>query len=186
MRKIQKVSLSLFMVSLIMAMIGLLVMFSDPDNELRWNIAALVVILAIFFASISVLLALVYLVTKNNVRRLDNSYMLHSEIEYVIDNKQIRFVKKNIVVNVLNIKSIKMEVNQQVVYSSGMTEAIVGGVLFGGSGAIAGSILGSKPKLTSKAIIYIETDLIQYAGLTIATTPQKGFEICKVIEALMK
>ena len=186
MRKIQKVSLSVLTVSIIMLIIGWIIFSNDFSHDFWYYSWIILVPSAIFLAFISILLAFVYLVTKNKIRLLDNSYILHSEIEYAIENKKIRFVKKNIVINVSNIKLIKMEVNQQVVYNSGIAEAIVGGVLFGGSGAVAGSIVGSKPKYSSKAIIYIETDLIQHAGITITTSLQKGFEICKVIEALMK
>ena len=58
--------------------------------------------------------------------------------------------------------------------------------MLGVKGAVAGSIIGSIPKLSIKAIIFIETDIIQHAGLTIITSQDKGFEICKVIEALMR
>src|SRR5690606_32471568 len=113
--------------------------------------------------------------TKNTSLKDSDSHYLHNEIEYSISSKEIRFIKKQIIIEVSNIKSVKMEVDQQIVYSSGVTEAIVGGVLFGGTGAVAGSIIGSKPKLSSKAIIFIETDIIQYAGITVVTTTEKEF-----------
>jgi len=135
---------------------------------------------------IGVFLFISYLIITNKTTKwFKNSHMLHNEIEYNLEHQQIRFVKKNIIILASHIKSVKMEINQQVVYSSGIGEAIVGGVLFGGSGAIAGSIVGSRPKASSKAMIFIETDLIPYSGIAIKTTQQKGFEICKVLEALM-
>lgn len=75
--------------------------------------------------------------------------------------------------------------NDEILISSGIGEAIVGGILFGGSGAIAGSYLGKRPKFRKKCILYIETNNIFYAGITIPVDEETGFKICKIFEVFL-
>jgi len=175
----------LVILSIVFFLLGILFTFVGNESDLFGFIGFYIIFLSILLMIVSLNLFISYLISYKTARRFKDSYMLHNEIEYTIENRQIRFINKNIIILASHIKSVKMEVNHQVVYSSGIGEAIVGGVLFGGSGAIAGSIVGSRPKKSTKAVIYIETDLIQHSGIAIKTTQLKGYEICKVLEALI-
>lgn len=109
---------------------------------------------------------------------------LYNIMEFNQTSGQIVFIKKGIIINAHDITSIKLEVDKKIVYSNGIIESITGGVLFGGGGAIAGSMISSKPRIVDKATLYIETKLVRYAGIAIKTTPEKGFEVCRTIELL--
>lgn len=72
--------------------------------------------------------------------------------------------------------------NEKILLSSGVGEAIVGGVLFGGTGAMAGAYVGKREKYVKECILYIETNNILYAGITIPVTEEAGFKICRIFE----
>jgi hypothetical protein len=115
-----------------------------------------------------------------------NSFNIHNILCLNTYSKTVLFVKKKAEFKSIDILSIRMEINYNTVYKSGIAEALVGGVLFGGTGAIAGGMVGNKEKTSRNAIIYIETTDIVNAGITIKTSPEKGFEICKALEAFKK
>jgi hypothetical protein len=109
---------------------------------------------------------------------------LYNIMEFDQKSGQIVFIRKKQIVNIRDITSIRLEVNQKTVYSSGIIESIAGGVLFGGQGAIAGGLLSARPKTVDKAVLYIDTTLASCAGIAIRTTPVKGYEVCRTIELM--
>ena len=84
--------------------------------------------------------------------------------------------------NIAEIEKYQLQKNEKVLFSSGIGEAIVGGILFGGTGAMAGAYLGKKEKYKTTCVLFIETNNIIFAGVTIPVTEESGFKICRVFD----
>lgn len=96
------------------------------------------------------------------------------------NNGKIKY--KSYLFNINEILKYQLVKNDIVLLSSGVGEAIVGGVLFGGTGAMAGAYVGKREKHVKECILYIETNNILYAGITIPVTEEAGFKICRIFE----
>ena len=96
------------------------------------------------------------------------------------DSGMIKY--KKTVFNINEITKYKLIKNEKILISSGFGESIVGGILFGGAGAIAGAYAGKKEKQIKECVLYIETNNILYAGITIPVSEESGFKICRVFE----
>lgn len=100
------------------------------------------------------------------------------------NNGKIKY--KSYLFNINEILKYQLVKNDIVLLSSGVGEALVGGVLFGGTGALAGAYIGKKEKYKKECILYIETNNIAYAGVTIPVTDESGFKLCRVFDIYMK
>ena len=106
--------------------------------------------------------------------------------EVIINPEKGNILYKKISFKVKEIEKYYLVKNEQVLVSSGIGEAIAGGILFGGAGAIAGAYIGSKEKVKEKCFVYVETNNIEHAGIAIAVTEESGFKLCKTFDLLIK
>ena len=61
----------------------------------------------------------------------------------------------------------------------------MGEVLFGEQGTLANVYVGKKENNSREYILYIETNNILYAGITIPVTEESGFKLCKVFDLMI-
>lgn len=130
------------------------------------------------------------------------AYIIYSNFNYIKENFDvvIKVIKGKVYINtkkyVIKYKSNTFRVeeilkyqlvkNEKILLSSGIGEAIIGGILFGGSGALAGAYAGKKEKYKEKCVLYIETNNPLYAGITIPVREESGFKICKTFDLMLK
>lgn len=74
--------------------------------------------------------------------------------------------------------------NQSVLQTSGIGESIVGGMLFGGSGAIAGAMVGKKQKIKDDYKIFIKTKNVRNAGIVISLKIDNAYKLFETLNLL--
>ncbi len=115
-----------------------------------------------------------------------NGVMIKAKKGFVyidIDKNTLKY--KDNIVALDKIVSYEVYDGSELVMRSGVGEAIVGGLLFGGGGAIAGSIVGRKTKLKEKAKIFIKTSDLKNAGFVINTTLDNGYKLGQTLDLIM-
>ena len=98
-------------------------------------------------------------------------------------NKKLVYKKSNI--KFADIVSYELVDNTHTVLKSGLGEAVLGGVLFGGTGAIAGAYAGKREKIKERCKIYIKTKNVQNAGVVINLTLDNGYQLYETIDLMM-
>lgn len=74
--------------------------------------------------------------------------------------------------------------NQTIVDKSGFSESLVGGMLFGGSGAIAGAMIGKKQKLKDNYKVFIKTKDIKNAGIVISLKVENAYNLFETLKLI--
>ena len=149
----------------------------------------LVLYLIIFTLPGLIFLYLIVFLPKIKFNKAKQGYTMHikvlNDIFFVNTiNGNVKY--KGTLFNMKEIVKYQLVKDEQILFSSGIGEAIVGGILFGGTGAVAGAYLGKKIKVKNKCILFIETNNILYAGITIPVDEESGFKICKLFELYIK
>ena len=103
-----------------------------------------------------------------------------------VDCKNNILTYKDCEINLAEIISYDLVDNSQKVLKSGFGEAVVGGVLFGGAGAIAGAYAGKREKVKEKCKFFIKTTNVQNAGIVINLSLDNGFKLYETIDLLIK
>lgn len=98
-------------------------------------------------------------------------------------NEQILMYKKA-KVKIDEITEFQLMNNQTVIEKSGAGEAFVGGVLFGGTGAMAGAMVGKKQKVKDDYKIFIETTNVMHAGIVISLKVENAYNLYKTLKLL--
>lgn len=102
-----------------------------------------------------------------------------------INDKHRIFKYKKITISLDDILEYQLVNNQTVIQKSGVGESLVGGMLFGGSGAIAGAMVGKKQKLKDDFKVFIKTKNIQNAGIVISLKIDNAYKLYQSLNLLM-
>lgn len=147
--------------------------------NVNYIIVPAIILIAVGFIIISVLY-------KVKLEKEFNLFIKVKKWKVCINTNNGLIKYKSNIFNMNEILKYQLVKNESILVSSGVGEAIVGGVLFGGTGALAGAYVGKKEKYKKECILYIETDNIAYAGVTIPVTEVSGFKLCRVFELYTK
>ena len=92
---------------------------------------------------------------------------------------------KKIKIGFQEIVECQMVNNQTIIEKSGVGESIVGGLLFGGTGAIAGAMVGKKQTTKDNYKIFIKTNNIMHAGLVIALKVENAYNLFETLKIII-
>ena len=149
-----------------------------------WGFEFSVAIIMIVIGAILFLVALIGILINNYIylKKNYNVFIKTKKGKVCINTNDGAIKYKSNTFNIFEIEKYQLVKNEKILCSSGVGEAIVGGVLFGGTGAMAGAYVGKREKYVKECILYIETTNILYAGITIPVTEEAGFKICRIFE----
>ena len=92
---------------------------------------------------------------------------------------------KKIQVQLKDIIEFQLVNNQTVIEKSGIGESIVGWMLFGGSGAIAGALVGKKQKVKDNYKVFIKTNDIKHAGIVITSNIDNAYNLFETLKLII-
>lgn len=104
----------------------------------------------------------------------------------LINTQRQDFIYKKSQIKLDDIVEVQLVNNQTVIDKSGVGESFVGGMLFGGSGAIAGAMVGKKQKIKDNYKIFIKTKNIKHAGIVISLKIDNAYNLFETLKLLTK
>jgi len=124
-----------------------------------------------------------YLKAKNYFLNYNDSIRIKAKKGKVLINtvKQT-FKYKKAEVKFNEIVEFQLVNNQTIVEKSGTGEAFVGGMLFGGSGAIAGAMVGKKQKIKDHYRVFIKTNNIKHAGIVVSLKVENAYNLFETLK----
>lgn len=103
----------------------------------------------------------------------------------VIINAVDKYFKfKKIAIILSDIVEFELVNNQTVIDKSGIGESFVGGMLFGGAGAIAGAMVGKKQKIKDRYKVFIKTKNIKHAGIVVELKVNNAYHLFETLKLL--
>lgn len=98
-------------------------------------------------------------------------------------DKYFKFKKIQIVLS--DIVGFELVNNQTVIDKSGIGQSFVGGMLFGGAGAIAGAMVGKKQKIKDNHKVFIKTKNIRHAGIVVELKVNNAYHLFETLKLLI-
>ena len=164
---------------------GMVELAYDVENGIGW-LSVWIPILAIAIPS--------YVLTLLPIKKRYMEYKAFSNesikvwakrgIVLINTHKEILKYKK-IKIGFQEIVECQMVNNQTIIEKSGVGESIVGGLLFGGTGAIAGAMVGKKQTTKDNYKIFIKTNNIMHAGLVIALKVENAYNLFETLKIII-
>lgn len=167
----------------------LCLVFSSPLNG-KLGIIFLCIWLPLLVAAIPL-----YLLTRKQANKILKEYFTFSKESIKIKAKHGKvfintntqtFKFKKIKVQFQDIVEFQLVNNQTVIDKSGIGESLVGGMLFGGSGAIAGALVGKKQKVKDNYKVFIKTKNIKHAGIVITLKIDNAYNLFETLKLITK
>lgn len=179
--------IAIFMFIGVIPLFILWLVFSSPDHgELG------IIFLCIWLPLLAVAIPLYLLTYKQAIKILKENFKFSKESikikakhGKVYINTNTQFLKfKKIEVKFQDIIEFQLVNNQTVIDKSGIGESIVGGMLFGGSGAIAGALVGKKQKIKDNYKVFIKTNNIKHAGIVITLKIDNAYNLFETLKLI--
>ena len=101
-----------------------------------------------------------------------------------VDENVLLYKGKHISLN--DVVEVILERNQTIIEKTGIGESILGGVLFGGTGAIAGAMVGKKQKTKEKHKVYIRTSSIFNAGMLLFLNESRAYRLYTTLKLFIE
>ena len=118
-----------------------------------------------------------------NRKFVNESIKIKAKKGNVFINTNVQVLKyKKIKVNLQDVIEFQLVNNQTVVDKSGIGESIVGGMLFGGAGAIAGAMVGKKQKTKDNYKLFIRTKDVRNAGIVITLKIDNAYNLFETLK----
>lgn len=130
---------------------------------------------------------ILFLLTLKQVKKIIDFYKdsikIKAKCGQVLINTDSQFLKfKKVKISLQDIVEFQLVNNQTIVEKSGMGESIVGGMLFGGTGAIAGAMVGKKQKLKDNYRVFIKTKNVKHAGIVISLKVENAYNLFETLK----
>lgn len=150
------------------------------------------VIIAVIMLGLSFIafwpLLILYLLLKDKVYSREGDVLwFNAKPGKVYINTSTKIISyDHVEIKLCDIISYELRDMSQTILKSGLGEAAVGGLLFGGMGALAGAYAGKRIKHKEKCKLYIKCNDVLNAGVVIALSLDNGYRLYETIELLMK
>lgn len=102
----------------------------------------------------------------------------------IINTNANIFKFKKIQVHLSDIMEFQLVNNQAVINKSGIGESFVGGMLFGGTGAIAGAMVGKKQKVKDNYKVFIKTQDVKHAGIVVSLKIDNAYNLFETLKLI--
>lgn len=189
------IGINLFSIFLFVAVIPLFVLwlvFVDDyreSAEIASNVflCLWVPLLIVSFVLFTISFKEVKSVIQKRIEFLQDCVKIKSLKGRVLINTNLKVLKyRRVLVELQDIVEFQLVNNQTIVDKSGIGESIVGGMLFGGTGAIAGAMVGKKQKVKDGYKVFIKTVDVKNAGIVIALKIDQAYRLFETLKLVTK